>query len=339
MISKNEIAQHHGQPIIKYTIQNDNGVRLSALNYGCIITEWITPDKDGQKENIVLGYDDFSRYLTDSPYFGAIVGRFAGRIENAAFTLENETYTLAKNDGENSLHGGEQGFDKRIWTVTETGNTLMFNLTSPHLEEGFPGELNIQVSYTLTNNDELKISYEATTDRKTIINLTNHTYFNLTGTLDSVLGHELQIPADAYLPLTENLIPTGEKRNVGGTAFDFQKPKKLADALDLQDEQIKIGGNGYDHPFLLNKGIIQLSEPSSRRRLVIETDQPAVVFYAGNHLGAEGEMRGQKIKPHSGMCLETQGLPNAVNEPSFPTCELSPGEKYSSETVYRLTTY
>ncbi|AJD92343.1 aldose 1-epimerase [Jeotgalibacillus malaysiensis] len=339
MISQKEIAQYHGQPIIKYTIENDNGVRLSALNYGCIITELITPDKDGKKENIVLGYDDFSRYLTDSPYFGAIVGRFAGRIDNATFTLDNETYSLAKNDGENSLHGGDHGFDKKIWAVTQNGNTLVFNLTSPHLEEGFPGELNIQIGYTLTNDNELKISYEATTDRKTIVNLTNHTYFNLSGTLEPVLEHELQIPADSYLPLTENLIPTGENRSVEGTAFDFRKPIKLTDALDLQDEQINTGGNGYDHPFVLNEGIIQLSEPSSRRRLEIKTDQPAVVFYAGNQLGAEGEMRGQKIQPHSGMCLETQGLPNAVNEPSFPSCELSPGDKYSSETIYRLTTY
>ncbi|TFE04123.1 aldose epimerase family protein [Jeotgalibacillus salarius] len=339
MISQKEIATHNGQKVIKYTIENKNGVQLSALNYGCIITEWITPDKDGKQDNIVLGYNDFSRYLTDSPYFGAIVGRFAGRIENAAFKLDDEIFNLEKNDGENSLHGGEEGFDKKIWAVTEKDDTLVFHLTSPHLDEGFPGELNVQVSYTLTDDDELKINYEATADRKTVVNLTNHTYFNLTGTLEPVMNHELQIPADAYLPLNENLIPTGEQRNVENTPFDFREPKKLADALDIQHQQIKIGGNGYDHPFLLNEGTIQLSEPRSRRRLSLRTDQPAVVFYSGNQLGAEGEMRGEKIKAHSGMCLETQGLPNAVNEPSFPTCELSPGETYSAETVYRLTTY
>ncbi|MFB1082086.1 aldose epimerase family protein [Jeotgalibacillus sp. JSM ZJ347] len=339
MISKQKIATHRGQPIIKYTIENSNGVKLSALNYGCIITEWIAPDRDGQVENIVLGYDDFSRYLTDSPYFGAIVGRFAGRIEDASFTLDHETYTLAKNDGENALHGGEEGFDKKVWSVTEQGDTLLFHLTSPHLDEGFPGELSVHVSYTLTEKNELKVKYEASTDRKTVLNLTNHTYFNLTGTLESVLNHELQIPADAYLPLNEKLIPTGEKRSVENTPFDFRQPKKLSDALDLQDEQIKIGGNGYDHPFVLKEGVIQLSEPSVRRRLLVHTDQPAVVFYAGNQLGAEGEMRGQKLNAHGGMCLETQGFPNSVNEPSFPTCELSPGETYRSETVYQITTY
>lgn len=339
MISQQAIATHNGEPVIKYTIENKNGVRLSALNYGCIITEWIAPDKDGQLDNIVLGYDDFSRYLTDSPYFGAIVGRFAGRIENASFSLDNETCTLAKNDGEHSLHGGEEGFDKKIWSVTEQGNILQFNLTSPHLEEGFPGEVKVQVRYTLTDENELKVAYEAITDQKTVLNLTNHSYFNLTGTLESVLDHELQIPADTYLPLTENLIPTGEKRRVENTPFDFREPKKLSDALDLQDEQIKIVGNGYDHPFVLKEGTIQLSEPASRRRLSVHTDQPAVVFYAGNHLGAEGEMRGEKIQHHSGLCLETQGFPNAVNEPSFPSCELVPGETYSSETVYKITTY
>ncbi|MDZ5711235.1 aldose epimerase family protein [Jeotgalibacillus haloalkalitolerans] len=339
MISRKEIATHNGHPIFRYTIENNNGVRLSALNYGCIITEWTAPDQDGRLENIVLGYEDFSRYLTDSPYFGAIVGRFAGRIENASFALDNETFSLAKNDGENSLHGGDEGFDKKVWAVTEQDQTLVFNLTSPHLEEGFPGELTIQVSYTLTDENELRIKYNATTDRKTVINMTNHTYFNLTGTLQPVLNHELKIPADTYLPLKETLIPTGELRNVENTPFDFRESKRLADALDLQDEQIKIGGNGYDHPFVLNEGIIQLSEPVSRRRLTIHTDQPAVVFYAGNQLGKEGAMRGEKIQAHSGLCLETQGLPNAMNEPSFPSCELSPGETYSSETIYRLTTY
>ncbi|TDL32942.1 galactose mutarotase [Jeotgalibacillus sp. S-D1] len=337
-----EIAQHEGNQITEYKLKNNNGMEVHVLNYGCIITKWTAKDRHGEYKNIVLGFDEFEPYLTQSPYFGAVIGRVAGRIDQAAFTLQGETYTLEANQDKSTLHGGEKGFDKFVWDVSiGEGQELIFSRTSVHLEGGFPGNLEVKVIYRLLDDDTLEVQYEGTTDQATIINMTNHSYFNLRGDFDEpVVNHELQLKSSRYLPLKEDLIPTGKLAHVEGTAFDFREPKKIGDGIRSAEEQIKIGGNGFDHPLSLDDNFneeIQLIEPVSGRKLTIETDQKSVVLYTGNQMDDGSVIRGTKAQKHMALCLETQNYPNAINEPDFPSIELQPGEKYSAKTRYIFT--
>ncbi|AGB41672.1 galactose mutarotase-like enzyme [Halobacteroides halobius DSM 5150] len=315
-----------GQEVTKYLLSNEN-LQVNVINYGGIITEIYAPDQAGNKENIVLGFDNIEDYEEKSPYFGAIIGRHAGRIGNAEFTLNGKNYKLAQNENKNNLHGGPTGLDKRIWDVKEVETGIELTYFSSHLEEGFPANVEFTVRYLLEDN-ELIIEYQAKPDRETIINLTNHTYFNLSGTVGTdILEHKLMIEAEEFIALDEESIPTGELRTVAGTPFDFREFKEIGLEIDADDKQLEFTG-GYDHPFVLKekkKGIM-LKEEESGRALDISTDQPVVVFYAGNQLEA-GRLA---------LCLETQDYPNAINADNFPTKTYTPDNIYQAKTKYRF---
>ncbi|WP_167578671.1 aldose epimerase family protein [Jeotgalibacillus proteolyticus] len=341
-VTTEEIAEHNGSKVIEYKLRNENGMELSILNYGCIITKWTAKDREGNYQNIVLGFDEFDKYLTQSPYFGAVIGRVAGRISDAAFKLNGETYQLEANQEKSCLHGGEKGFDKVVWEGRVAENQdLIFTRTSPHMEGGFPGNLDVTVTYRLLEDDTVEIEYEGTTDQDTIINMTNHSYFNLNGDFNkSVVNHELMLKAGRYLPLKEDLIPTGELAPVDGTAFDFREPKTLKEGFDTNERQLEIGGGGFDHPLMLDTNFDQeivLSECDSGRRLTIETDQKGLVLYTGNQMDSNMTIRGYNTQKHMALCLETQNLPNAINEPLFPSIVLKPAETYKAKTRYIWT--
>jgi aldose 1-epimerase len=285
--------------------------------------------------------------VSDKAYFGAIVGRYGNRIAQGKFALDGATYTLARNNGENSLHGGIKGFNKAVWKAQEVagkdGPSVELMYTSRDGEEGYPGNLSVNVVYTLTDRNELKIDYSATTDKKTVLNLTNHSYFNLNPAGDDVLQHVLMIQADKFTPVDAGLIPTGELRSVAGTPFDFRKPMAIGARIDQDDEQLKLG-KGYDHNFVLNKkgkGVelaARVVEPTTGRVLEVLTSEPGVQFYSGNFL--DGAVRGKGGKVYgrrSALCLETQHFPDSPNHPTFPTTELKPGEKYHSTTIYKFS--
>lgn len=336
----------NGQFVNLYTLRNKNGVTIKITNYGGIITHWTTPDKAGAFEDIVLGYDTLGGYLKATPYFGAIVGRYGNRIANGKFSLDNQTYQLATNNGANHLHGGVVGFDKALWAATiQENNTLQLKYVSKDGEEGFPGELACTVTYQLTDNDALEITYAATTNKPTVVNLTNHTYFNLTGEAkNNVLAHELTLNADRFLPVDAGLIPTGELREVQGTPFDFRKPTPIGAGInDPKDEQIKRGG-GYDHCWVLDRSTDSLTlaatafDANSGRVLETFTTEPAVQFYTGNFL--DGGITGKKdtkYQKRCAFCLETQHYPDSPNQPNFPTVMLRPNETYRSKTVYKTS--
>ncbi|MGG5737279.1 aldose epimerase family protein [Bacillus cereus group sp. IBL03679] len=343
LITKKNICDLNGKEVIEYTMRNKNGMEIVVLNYGCTITKWTAKDRNDHYKNVVLGFESFEDYLERSPYFGAVIGPVAGRIENASFRLAGSLYQLQKNDGENNLHGGFNGFDKIIWEVLEGENQeLIFQRMISDGGGGFPGNREVQVTYRLEENDTLDISYEGVTDQPTIINMTNHTYFNLSGNCKSdILEHVLQIKASHYLPLKENLIPIGKEVNVIGTAFDFQKGKKVRIGTESFESQTLIAGNGYDHPFILDTNFdeeIVLIEPNSGRKLSIETDQKVVVFYAGTQLTENLSINGGCSRKYLGLCLETQNYPNAINEPSFPSIIIKQNEKYIAKTRYKFTT-
>jgi len=337
-----------GQKVIKYTLSNPNGMTVSILNYGGIVTQIFTKDKNGSLGDVVLGYDSLAGYLqTGNPYMGCLVGRYANRIANAQFKLDGKTYKLAANNNGNTLHGGTKGFDKRVWSTdyfgtTEAGSVLTLKLVSPDGEEGYPGTLTAIVTYTLTADNELKIDYSATSDKSTPINLTNHTYWNLSAGADStILDHELTINADRYTPANAKLIPTGELAPVKGTAMDFTAAKKVG-----QDIQ-KAGGDpvGYDHNWVLNKSgnnlekIGSLYHPASGRLMEFFTTEPGVQFYTGNFLdGTLTGKGGKKYIKNSGLCLETQHFPDSPNQPKFPNTILKPGEMYKQTTIYKFST-
>ena len=328
-----------GEEVYKYSLKNKE-LEINILNYGGIITEIFTPDRKGKKENIVLGYDNILDYEERSPYFGALTGRIAGRIENAQFKLGDIIYSLDKNNGKNSLHGGIKGLDKRIWDVIEVKNGIELTYESLHMEEGFPAKVKFSVRYILTDNN-LEISYLGTPDRESILNLTNHTYFNLSGDCkEDILTHELYIDSDRILFLDENSIPHGKTFNVIGTPFDFKKPKKIGKDINCNNLQLKVA-KGYDHPFILNKKNkleIFLSHKETGRKLEIFTDQKAVVLYTGNHLGKnEGKLScGMIAKERLGVCLETQDLPNNVNVEAFETNIYTPKNLYRAVTKYKF---
>ncbi|GAA79177.1 aldose 1-epimerase [Pseudoalteromonas sp. BSi20495] len=335
-------------PSNQVTLTNSNGVSVDVINYGGIITRIETPDSNGNMGNIVLGLDNLEDYTNATTYFGAIIGRFGNRIANGKFSLNGTDYQLATNDGDNHLHGGVQGFDKKVWTMvpfsTKNSAGVTLSLVSPDGDQGYPGELTTQVTYTLTNKNTLDMQFVAKTNKPTIINMTQHSYFNLAGKGD-ILDHQMQINSNAITPVDGGLIPTGELMQVAGTPFDFRNPKAIGKEINIDDEQLKLG-KGYDHNFVLknkpNHNLIEAAnvyEPSSGRTLTVYTEEPAVQFYSGNFLdGSSKQASGLVHKLRSGFCLEPQHFPDAPNQPTFPSTTLLPGEVYSTRIVYEFGT-
>ncbi|MPY86551.1 MAG: galactose-1-epimerase [Luteitalea sp.] len=339
----------NGEAVDLYTMGNANGVEVQITNYGGIVVSISAPDRSGASADIVLGHDAIEGYEKDSPYFGAIVGRYGNRIANGQFTLDGATHRLARNNGQNHLHGGLKGFDKAVWQMSEredpNGLAVELRYRSKDGEEGYPGNVDATVTYTLTEQNELRIDYAATTDKPTVVNLTNHSYFNLAGhAQEDILGHELMIDADRFTPVDEGLIPTGELRPVDGTPFDFRTPTPIGARINEKDQQLAFG-TGYDHNYVLNgkagslRLVAQVREPRSGRVLEVLTTEPGVQFYSGNFL--DGTIRGKGAKaygPRAGFCLETQHFPDSPNKPTFPTTLLRPGQQYWTTTVYRFST-
>ncbi|MBD1382882.1 aldose epimerase family protein [Metabacillus arenae] len=345
-ITKEIFGETDQQSVYAFTMKNDHGMEITCLNYGCIITKILAPDSEGRLENVVLGFDSLEEYRNHSPYFGAVVGRVAGRIKGGSFIIEGRNYVLPKNENGNHLHGGFKGFNNVIWEAKvlekENEGSVQFTYLSPDGEEGYPGNVQISVTYTLTNTNELVISYKGKSDQKTLLNLTNHTYFNLSGNLRrKITDHSLKIKSDSILELNEQLLPTGEIKSVEGTPFNFQHARIVRDGIESDHPQILLAGNGYDHPFLLNTNHdkeIVLWDEESGRSLTIETDEPGVVLYTGNQLDGHFKIRGVLSNPHLGLCLETQGLPDAIHHPHFPSIILDKDEQYSSVTTYQFGT-
>ncbi|KHF39114.1 aldose epimerase family protein [Halalkalibacter okhensis] len=341
-VTKGFFGTLNGKEVTAYTLSNSKGMEMTCLTYGGIITKLLTPDREGKREDVVLGFDRVEDYERNSPYFGAIVGRFAGRIRGAAFELEGKSYQLLKNDGENHLHGGKVGFSHVIWeaeTFEEQDRVgVALHYVSQDGEEGYPGNLNVTVTYTLTEENELLVDYAATTDQTTIVNLTNHTYFNLSGDLkEDILDHELTIKSDEFLQLKSDLMPTGEKIRVDGTPFDFNNGKQIKEGATSVYEQNVLAGRGYDHPFMLNTNNdreIMLKDEKSGRVLMIETDEPCVVLYTGTQIEDTYKVKGVQARKYLGLCLETQGAPDSINQPQFPSPILRAGERYESRTRY-----
>jgi len=333
-----------GEAVDLFTLTNAAGVTASITNYGGIVTSLMVPDRAGKMADVVLGFDSLDGYLGEHPYFGALIGRYGNRIGKARFTLNGKTYKLAANNNGNHLHGGLVGFDKKVWTAAPVGDdTLELTYLSKDGEEGYPGNLSVKVRYTLTADNELKLGYEATTDKATVLNLTNHSYFHLggAGSGDS-LGHRIQILADRFTPVDKGLIPTGELRPVEGTPFDFRTAHAIGEHIDADEEQIRLGG-GYDHNFVLNSGGGSLAtaaiveEPVSGRKMEVLTTQPGVQFYTGNFL--DGSVKGKggiAYQKRFSLCLETQHFPDSPNKPKFPSVVLEPGARFESTTVYRF---
>lgn len=332
----------------KFTLTNKNGLNMEVITYGAIITSLETPDKEGKLEDIVLGYDKLQGYIDNNPYFGAVVGRYGNRIADAKFSIDDSVYTLAANNGKNHLHGGIKGFDKVVWKASEindeNGVGLKLTYTSVDGEEGYPGNLDVSVFYTLNNDDELEVQYHAKTDKKTVVNLTQHTYFNLTGMEEDILNHEVMINASRITPVDSTLIPTGEFMPVENTPFDFTTAKKVGKDINADHQQIKFG-NGYDHNWVLNESkekmthAATLSEPKSGRIVEVYTTEPGIQFYTGNFLdgsitGKEGVVYGYR----HGLCLETQHYPDSPNQPDFPSTVLNPNEEYLTITKFKFTT-
>jgi aldose 1-epimerase len=331
-----------------YTLTNRGGMKVTLTNYGGRVVSILVPDRQGKMSDVVLGFDNLDGYLGNNPFFGALVGRYANRIGKARFTLNGVEYKLAQNDGPNTLHGGVKGFDKVAWTARESSKNppaLELTYVSPDGEEGYPGKLTSIVVYTLTDSNELKIDYTATTDKDTVLNLTNHAYFNLAGEGNGdILKHEIMINADRFTPVDSTLIPTSELRNVEGTPFDFRKATAIGARIDANDEQIKFG-RGYDHNFVLNRtgrGLslaARVTEPQSGRVLEVRTTQPGIQFYTGNFL--DGSVHGKGGKAYgrrSAFCLETQHFPDSPNQPKFLSAVLKPGQTYHETTIYKFST-
>jgi aldose 1-epimerase len=300
------------------------------------------PDRSGDMGDVVAGFDNLDGYLKPPPYFGAIIGRYGNRIGKGRFSLDGVEYTLAKNDGENHLHGGIRGFDKRVWSVTTSSpQSLELQYLSKDGEEGYPGNLSAIVAYTLTDANELKIDYSATTDKDTVVNLTNHSYFNLAGAGD-ILGHEVVINADRFTPVDKGLIPTGELRSVAGTPFDFRTPKTIGQRIEQKDEQLLLG-HGYDHNWVLNRSgsglamAARVTDFKSGRVMEVLTTEPGLQFYTGNFLDGTLQGKGKVYARRSAFCMETQHFPDSPNKPNFPSTILKPGEKYQTTTVYRFS--
>jgi aldose 1-epimerase len=336
-----------GETVNLYTLTNRSGMRVAITNYGGRIVSIIVPDRKGQMADVALGFDNLDGYLATNPFFGALVGRCANRIGGAKFTLDGKEYHLAANDGPNSLHGGMKGFDKQLWKAREVpGQRPALELTylSKDGEENYPGNLSVKVVYTLMGNNAFQIDYTATTDKDTLLNLTNHSYFNLAGQGNGdILKQEMMINADSFTPIDATLIPTGEIRRVEGTPLDFRKSTPIGERIDADDEQLKFG-KGYDHNFVLNRSghgltlAARATDPESGRVLEVLTTQPGIQFYTGNFLdgtihGKDGKVYGRR----SAFCLETQHFPDSPNKPRFPSTELKPGQTYHETTVFKFS--
>lgn len=348
-IEKRAFGTADGQVIDLYVLRNPSGMEVAITNYGGAVVSLKVPDRTGKLADVVLGYDDLQGYVTDKAYFGAIIGRYANRIAHGQFTLNGARFSVPKNDGENALHGGIRGFNKRVWTAREIssseGPALELTYYSKDAEEGYPGNLTAKVTYSLTAKNELKIEYQATTDKETVVNLTNHSYFNLAGQGNGdILDHRLTIHAQEFSPVDSTLIPTGDMRGVHGTPFDFSKPEAIGARINHDDQQLKFG-RGYDHNWILSKGehplslAVQVYEPASGRAMEVWTTEPGVQFYSGNFLdgtvhGKEGKVYGHR----SAFCLETQHFPDSPNHPTFPSTVLKPGQRFHSTTVYKFLT-
>jgi aldose 1-epimerase len=337
-----------GVKIEEYTLKNTNGVELKVITYGGRITSLKVPDKNGSFDNVILGFDNIEAYEADNPFFGALIGRFGNRIANGKFSLDGKEYTLAQNDGNNHLHGGVKGFDRAVWKATpmegEESSQLILTYFSKNGEEGYPGNLNVTVVYTLTEDNALEVNYKATTDETTVINLTQHAYFNLTGDFSNdILSHDLMLNADAFLPVDSTLIPTGEIRPVEGTPFDFRTPKPIGKDINKTNEQLK-RGLGFDHCWVLNgeAGEMRLAasaiDESSGRKMEIFTIEPAIQFYSGNFLDGTLPMpEGGFYERRTGFCLETQHYPDSPNQEKFPSVTLKPGQIYKTKTTFKFS--
>jgi len=340
-----------GQEVNEYTLKNANGMEAKIIDYGATVVSLTAPDKNGKYEDVVLGYDSLDGYVKDKAYFGSIVGRYGNRISKGKFKLDGKEYQLSINNGENHLHGGTDGFNKKVWTVVNTdvvealgsaSITLKYN--SKDGEEGYPGTIELTVRYTLTKDNELSINYTATTDKETILNPTHHSYFNLSGDMHkTILDHEVMIDADKFTPVDKELITTGAFSEVANTPMDFRIPKKVGKEVDADFEQLKFAG-GYDHNRVLNKAPNQLSklasvyEPVSGRLMEVSTNQPGVQFYCGNFL--DGTVKGKNgvmYTKRTGLCLEAQLYPDSPNKPEWPSPILVPGKVYSQTTIYKLS--
>jgi aldose 1-epimerase len=332
-----------GTAVRIYTLTNKSGVEASITNYGGRVVSLKVPDKKNAMGDVVLGFDSLEGYLNENPYFGALIGRYANRIGHAQFTLDRVLYKVPKNDGDNSLHGGTRGFDKVVWTPRELPDGgLELTYLSKDGEEGYPGNCTVTVVYHLTDLNELKIDYAATTDKDTVVNLTNHSYFNLAGKGD-ILGHKLMLVAERFTPVDSGLIPTGVLESVAGTPFDFRKSMVIGARIDQNNEQLKLG-KGYDHNWVLAKKAGELAlaarveDPASGRVMEVWTTQPGIQFYTGNFLDGTIKGKGGRVYARrSALCLETQHFPDSPNKPKFPTTVLKPGAGFKSTTVYKFT--
>ena len=332
-----------GTPVELYTLANASGVEATIITYGGTVVSLHTPDSHGRSGDIVLGFDNLEGYLGGgNPYFGALIGRYGNRIGNGRFTVGGKEYKLAQNNGQNNLHGGPRGFDKVVWRVKDAGpQSLELGYLSQDGDQGFPGNLDVTVRYTLTDANELGIDYSATTDRDTIVNLTNHSYFNLASEGDNQ-GHLMQLFADRFTPVDANLIPFGELRSVAGTPFDFRQPVAIGARIDEDDEQLQRGG-GYDHNFVLNRNgeglspVAKVVDPKTGRILEVFTTEPGVQFYSGNFIGNLKGKGGRMYGKRSGFCLETQHYPDSPNKPSFPSTALKPGQRYHTTTIHKFS--
>jgi len=349
VMQSSHFGTYEGHPVTLYTLKNKHGMTAKIMDYGATVVSLTAPDRNGKFEEVTLGFDKFDMYPTKSPYFGCIAGRVANRIAKGKFKLDGKEYTLAVNNGVNSLHGGLKGFDKRIWTVVSKPSAKNAKITLKYVsadgEEGYPGEMTTMVTYTLTADNAIQIDYDIRANAHTIANVTNHMYFNLGGAkAKTILDHKMQIMSEAITPVDETLIPQGGYLDVAKTPFDFTNLTRIGDRIDAANEQIKFGG-GYDHNWVLTGTVGKLRraanvhEPKSGRFMEVWTTEPCIQFYSGNFLDGTLHGHGGKVYPkRGGLCLETQHAPDSVNQPEFPTTEINPGQVYTSTTVYKFKT-
>jgi aldose 1-epimerase len=337
-----------GREVHSYTLTNESGAQVKIIEFGAVVVSLSVPDRRGRFADVVLGYDSLGGYMNDKAYLGAIVGRYGNRIAKGKFTLDGKEYRLATNNGENHLHGGVKGFDKVLWKAEPVESSsepgLMLTYVSNDGEEGYPGTVTLRVTYTLTNDNGLTVDYEGATDKATILNPTQHSYFNLTGDpTKTVLDHELMIAAESFTPVDSGLIPTGELAKVEGTPFDFRNPTKIGSRINERDQQL-LFGKGYDHNWVLMKfdkkvrSVATLYDSLSGRFMEVLTDQPGLQFYSGNFLDGTISGKGGVLYQHrTGLCLEAQGFPDSPNKPQFPSVVLRPGEVYRQKTMYKFS--
>ncbi len=337
-----------GQQIFRFTLRNRSGMEVKIINYGARITSIKVMDRNKKFDDVVLGFDNLAGYLAEEPYFGAVIGRYGNRIAHGMFTLDGKQYHIPLNDGPNALHGGTTGFDRRVWDAKDIsssgGPALELHYLSPDGEMGFPGNLNVTVRYSLGDKNDLRIDYSATTDKDTVLNLTNHSYFNLAGAgSDTVLNHKVMLAADRFTPIDSTLIPTGKIQSVAGTPLDFRKATRVGARIDQNNEQLKLA-KGYDHNFVLNRSgdllvlAAKVEEPSSGRVLECFTTEPAIQFYTGNFLDGTIHGIGGVYRHRSALTLETQHYPDSPNHPNFPSTVLHPGDQFHSTTIFRFST-